>query len=107
MKYSKLGSRTRYSKRSTGWTVLKSSSKPMWIQFNSNKKQTNLRGIKQSIKQPNYQFKQTRTKVRNRNGNKNKDKEGEQSQLLLKPTEVELGLQVGVEFDNKSDINWA
>ena len=24
---------------------------------------------------------------------------GEQSQLLLKPTEVELGLQVGVEFD--------
>ena len=27
---------------------------------------------------------------------------GKQSQLLLKPTEVELGLQVGVEFDNKS-----
>ena len=26
---------------------------------------------------------------------------GKQSQLLLKPTEVELGLQVGVEFDNK------
>merc|ERR1711875_24733 len=25
---------------------------------------------------------------------------GKQSQLLLKPTEVELGLQVGVEFDN-------
>ena len=24
---------------------------------------------------------------------------GKQSQLLLKPTEVELGLQVGVEFD--------
>ena len=27
---------------------------------------------------------------------------GKQSQLLLKPTEVELGLQVGVEFDNKN-----
>ena len=27
---------------------------------------------------------------------------GEQSQLLLKPTEVELGLQVGVEFDKNS-----
>ena len=27
---------------------------------------------------------------------------GKQSQLLLKPTEVELGLQVGVKFDNKS-----
>ena len=26
---------------------------------------------------------------------------GKQSQLLLKPTEVELGLQVGVEFDKK------
>ena len=26
---------------------------------------------------------------------------GKQSQLLLKPTEVELGLQVGVEFDNR------
>ena len=26
---------------------------------------------------------------------------GKQSQLLLKPTEVELGLQVGVEFDDK------
>ena len=25
---------------------------------------------------------------------------GKESQLLLKPTEVELGLQVGVEFDN-------
>ena len=25
---------------------------------------------------------------------------GKQSQLLLKPTEVEFGLQVGVEFDN-------
>ena len=25
---------------------------------------------------------------------------GKQSQLLLQPTEVELGLQVGVEFDN-------
>ena len=25
---------------------------------------------------------------------------GKQSQLLFKPTEVELGLQVGVEFDN-------
>ena len=25
---------------------------------------------------------------------------GKQSQLLLKPTEVELGLQVGVEFNN-------
>ena len=25
---------------------------------------------------------------------------GKQSQLLLKPSEVELGLQVGVEFDN-------
>ena len=28
---------------------------------------------------------------------------GKQSQLLLKPTEVELGLQVGVELDNKSE----
>ena len=27
---------------------------------------------------------------------------GKQSQLLLQPTEVELGLQVGVEFDNKN-----
>ena len=27
---------------------------------------------------------------------------GKQSQLLLKPTEVELGLQVGVEFDNNT-----
>ena len=27
---------------------------------------------------------------------------GKQSQLLLKPTEVELGLQVGVEFDNST-----
>ena len=27
---------------------------------------------------------------------------GKQSQLLLKPTEVELGLQVGVEFDKRS-----
>ena len=26
---------------------------------------------------------------------------GKQSQLLLKPTKDELGLQVGVEFDNK------
>ena len=26
---------------------------------------------------------------------------GKQSQLLLQPTEVELGLQVGVEFDKK------
>ena len=26
---------------------------------------------------------------------------GKQSQLLLKPTKVELGLQVGVEFDKK------
>ena len=26
---------------------------------------------------------------------------GKQSQLLVQPTEVELGLQVGVEFDNK------
>ena len=25
-----------------------------------------------------------------------------QSQLLLQPTEVEVGLQVGVEFDNKT-----
>ena len=25
---------------------------------------------------------------------------GKQSQLLLKPTEVDLGLQVGVKFDN-------
>ena len=30
---------------------------------------------------------------------------GKQSQLLLKPTEVELGLQVGVEFDNNNNIN--
>ena len=29
--------------------------------------------------------------------------EGKQSQLLRKPTEVELGLQVGVEF-NKNDV---
>ena len=28
---------------------------------------------------------------------------GEQSQLLLKPTEVEFGLQVGVEFDKKAE----
>ena len=28
---------------------------------------------------------------------------GKQSQLLLKPTEVELGLQVGVEFDNNNN----
>ena len=27
---------------------------------------------------------------------------GKQSQLLLQPTEVELGLQVGVEFDKES-----
>ena len=27
---------------------------------------------------------------------------GKQSQLLLKPTDVELGLQVGVEFDKNS-----
>ena len=27
---------------------------------------------------------------------------GKQSQLLLQPTKVELGLQVGVEFDNTS-----
>ena len=30
---------------------------------------------------------------------------GKQSQLLLKPTEVELGLQVGVEFDNKTNYH--
>ena len=29
---------------------------------------------------------------------------GKQSQLLLKPTEVELGLQVGVEFDKKRQL---
>ena len=29
---------------------------------------------------------------------------GKQSQLLLKPTEVELGLQVGVEFDKNNDV---
>ena len=29
-----------------------------------------------------------------------------QSQLLLKPTEVELGLQVGVEFDKIDSIRW-
>ena len=27
---------------------------------------------------------------------------GKQSQLLLQPTEVELGLNVGVEFDNST-----
>ena len=31
---------------------------------------------------------------------------GKQSQLLLKPTEVELGLQVGVEFDNIKVITY-
>ena len=30
---------------------------------------------------------------------------GKQSQLLLKPTEVELGLQVGVEFDKNNNHN--
>ena len=30
---------------------------------------------------------------------------GKQNQLLLQPTEVELGLQVGVEFDNLETIN--
>ena len=30
---------------------------------------------------------------------------GKQSQLLLQPTKVELGLQVGVEFDNNSYSN--
>ena len=30
---------------------------------------------------------------------------GKQSQLLLKPTEVELGLQVGVEFDNTTQAD--
>ena len=30
------------------------------------------------------------------------NKDRKQGQLLLKPTEVELGLQVGVEFANKS-----
>ena len=30
---------------------------------------------------------------------------GKQSQLILKPTKVELGLQVGVEFDNKSFLS--
>ena len=29
---------------------------------------------------------------------------GKQSQLLLQPTEVEMGLQVGVEFDNNSVV---
>ena len=29
---------------------------------------------------------------------------GKQSQLLLKPTEVELGLQVGVEFDKNGGV---
>ena len=31
---------------------------------------------------------------------------GKQSQLLLQPTEVELGLQVGVEFDKKNAKLW-
>ena len=31
---------------------------------------------------------------------------GKQSQLLLQPTEVELGLQVGVEFDNIANIQF-
>ena len=30
---------------------------------------------------------------------------GKQRQLLLKPTEVELGLQVGVEFDNNNNTH--
>ena len=30
---------------------------------------------------------------------------GKQSQLLLKPTEVELGLQVGVKFDNRKSLH--
>ena len=30
---------------------------------------------------------------------------GKQSQLLLKPTELELGLQVGVEFDKNLDMD--
>ena len=30
---------------------------------------------------------------------------GKQSQLLLQPTKVELGLQVGVEFD-KNSVRW-
>ena len=30
---------------------------------------------------------------------------GKQSQLLLQQTEVELGLQVGVEFDNSTNNN--
>ena len=30
---------------------------------------------------------------------------GKQSQILLQPTEVELGLQVGVEFDNCAVVN--
>ena len=29
---------------------------------------------------------------------------GKQSQLLLQPTEVKLGLQVGVEFDNSPSV---
>ena len=29
---------------------------------------------------------------------------GKQCQLLLQPTEVELGLQVGVEFDNSGRV---
>ena len=29
---------------------------------------------------------------------------GKQSQLLLQPTRVELGLQVGVEFDKKLSV---
>ena len=28
---------------------------------------------------------------------------GKQSQLLLRPTEIQLSLQVGVEFDNDGD----
>ena len=32
--------------------------------------------------------------------------EGKQSQLLLKPNEVELGLQVGVEFDNINNTEY-
>ena len=32
---------------------------------------------------------------------------GKQSQLLLQPTEVELGSQVGVEFDKKPHIGFS
>ena len=63
-------------------------------------KQTNLRGTKQSIKQPNYQIKQTKDQSEKRELKLKQRHKGKQSQLLLKPTEVELGLQVGVEFDN-------